>query len=289
MATAQSARMTTHDVSIDSLLRRTAMVTCGAIGAVVGAVLGLVLLKVVGLVIGVVVIGGLGAAYGSFVVGKVIEGALDVVMQRVQARTIDAAAAPRLFNLLEGLCAVTGLQMPVVSVTADDGINAFAVADPARARSAELVVTSGVVDRLERIEMEGVIAVCLARLRSGSAEAETLVTALTIDKPWFLGASTVRRFADAVHGDGGVFDTDVKGAGITRYPPGLAAAYQRMLDTSTRVIGFDVNLANLWVADPRGESVGGNSADSTAQGSRVDSPIDSRPPLHERLALLREI
>lgn len=289
MATPQSARTTTTETSLENLLRRTAIGACGAIGVVVGAVVGFVLLKVVGLVIGVLVVGGAAAAYGTFVVGRVVDGALDVVMARVESQRLDTATAPRLFNLLEGLCAVTGVQMPVVSVTSDGGINALTAADPARERNAELVVTSGLVEQLERIEMEGVIAVCLARLRSGSAEDETLVTALRIHKPWFLTTSTMRRLADSVHG-GDVFDADVKGAGITRYPPGLAAAYQRMIDTSTLVTGFDVELANLWVADPRGETqVADNVAASRAEGSRVETPTDSRPPLHERLALLREI
>ena len=290
MATAQSTRTAPPETSIDNLLRRAAVVACGTIGVVVGAAAGFALLGPIGLVIGVVVLGGGGAAYGTFVTGRIVDGALVSVIARVDSHKLDVAEAPRLYNLLEGLCAVTGVQMPVVSVTSDEGINALTVADPARQRNAELVVTSGLVRNLERIEMEGVVAVCLARLRSGSAEAETLVTALTMHKPWFLTASTLRRLAETAHAGGDVFDTDVKGAGITRYPPGLAAAYQRMIDTSTYVAGFDANLANLWVADPRGESdVARNSVAAQAAGSGVETPTDSRPRLHERLALLREM
>lgn len=280
----------TNKEDVEAVVKRAAMVAFGAIGAIIGAVVGLLALKVVGLIVGAVVLGGAAATFGSFTVKRVVEGALDIVVSRVRSTEISEADSPRLFNLLEGLCAVTGVQIPKVSATADTGINAMIAADPAREQIPELVVTAGFVNELERIEMEGVVAVCLARLRSGVAEAHTLVTALSLDKPWFLTTSTLRRLVVGVSDGQIVFDDDIKGAGITRYPPGLAAAYQRMLDETTTVAGFDPQLVGLWVADPSGEShVAGNSVAVAGQGSKVETPIDDRPPLTERLALLREI
>ena len=86
----------------------------------------------------------------------------------------------------------------------------------------------------------------------------------------------------------------MKGVGITRYPPGLAAAFQRMLSVSTRVETADFRTAPLWLANPAGEAgaghgTGSNDTLGAAAGSRVDSANEERPPLVERLALLREI
>ena len=289
MTTAQISN-TAKKEEVEVIVRRSAVVAYGMIGVAVGAVVGFVALEIIGLVIGAIVAGGAGAALGSVAVRRVVDSTLATVMSRVDSQEITETQAARLFNLLEGLCAVTGVQIPNVSVTADAGINAFVAADPTRTEGPELVVTSGFVSQLERIEMEGVVAVCLARLRSGIAEAQTLVTALSIAKPWYLTTTALRRLIAEVSNGQIVFDDDIKGAGITRYPPGLAAAYQRMLESSTRVGGFDARLAGLWVVNPSGEAnVAGNSAAPASEGSKVESPTDDRPPLSERLALLREI
>jgi len=289
MTTTQTSTATKREV-VEGAIRRAAITGYGTVGVVVGALIGLLALKIVGLIIGAVVVGGAAAALGTISVRRVVDSALETVMSRVQSTEIVGPEAPRLFNLLEGLCAVTGVQAPHVSSTTDPGINAFIAADPTRDQVPELVVTAGFVNNLERIEMEGVIAVCLARLRSGIAEAQTLVTALSLGKPWYLTTSAVRRLVAELSDGQIVFDDDIKGAGITRYPPGLASAYQRMLESSTSVVGFDPRLAGLWVVSPSGESnVAGNSAATAGGGSKVETPTDDRPPLTERLALLREI
>ena len=289
MMTAQTSN-TAKNEGVEVILRRTALVVHGAIGVVAGAIGGFFALKLAGLVIGAIVVGGAAAVVGSVSVRRVGDAALATVMARVDSQELTETQAARLFNLLQGLCAVTGVPIPNVSLTPDAGINAFIAADPTRAQGPELVVTAGFVSQLERIEMEGVVAVCLARLRSGIAEAQTMVTALSVSKPWFLTSSALRGLVEEVSDGQIVFDDDIKGAGITRYPPGLAAAYQRMLETSTRVGGVDARLAGLWVVNPSGESnVAGNSAATAGVGPKVESPTDDRPPLTERLALLREI
>ncbi|MEY2627541.1 MAG: hypothetical protein RJB08_1300 [Actinomycetota bacterium] len=290
MTQAQTANKATIRDAVEGNLRRSAILSHGAIGVLVGLVLGFVVLKVVGAVLGAAVLGAIAAVYGVASSRRVVESALGAVMARIDSREIGESDAPRLFNLLEGLCAVTGVSVPRVSVTRDRGINSLVAADPARELASELVVTTGFIELLERIEMEGVVAVGLARLRSGAAEAQTLVATLTISRPWYVTAGQLGSLDELVSDGQTIFDDDVKGAGITRYPPGLAAAFQRMLGTSTQVANFDPNLVGLWVANPRGEAdVAANSADASISGSRVETPTDVRPPLHERLALLREI
>lgn len=273
-------------------LRRAAVMLWAAVGVLVGAVVGFVLLSIVGLLLGAVLLGAGGALLAVTLVGRFIDSALASVVAGVVARELDGDAAPRLFNLLQGLCATAGVSAPRVSVTNDDSINVFVAADPAGESRAEVVVTRGFVDGLERIEMEGAVAVCLARLRSGLAEAQTLAAALASESPWFVPAPTRRRVISSALSGQAIFDADVKGVAITRYPPGLAAAFQRMIDTSTHVSGAIAESNFLWLAEPRGESL--NDEWSSSNGSRVNESVagstgEERPTLGERLALLREI
>ena len=273
-------------------LRRAAVTLWTSLGALLGAVIGFVLLSVVGLVLGALVLGAGGALLAMTLVGRFIDSSLATVVTVVDARELRGDAAPRLFNLLQGLCATAGVSAPRVSVTNDSSINVFVAADPAGESPAEVVVTQGFVDGLERIEMEGAVAVCLARLRSGLAEAQTLAAALAADAPWFIPGPTRRRVIASALSAQAIFDADVKGVAITRYPPGLAAAFQRMIDESTRVSGTFVETNFLWLAEPRGESL--NDERSASNGSRVtesvaESTREERPTLAERLALLREI
>lgn len=276
----------------DAVLRRAAMILWTTVGGVVGAAVGFVVASVVGLVLGAVVIGASGAMLAVTLVGRFVDSALSRVMAEVDARELNTDGAPRLFNLLQGLCATAGVSAPRVSVTSDSSINAFVAADPAGNARAEIVVTQGFVDDLQRIEMEGVVAVCLARLRSGLAESQTLGVAVATAEPWFIPGPTRRRVIETALSGQAIFDADVKGAAITRYPPGLASAFQRMSDTSTRVSGAVAQGNFLWLADPAGESL--KDTRNAQSGSRVESSgvrsnDEDRPPLVERLALLREV
>jgi heat shock protein HtpX len=273
-------------------LRRSAIVVWSVVGAVLGGVAGLLLAKVIGLLLGAVVLAGVGALGAVTLTGRLVDSALARVVGAVDSREADVDDAPRLFNLMQGLCATAGVAAPRVSITNDPSINAMVAADPAGESRAEVIVTQGFIDRLERIEMEGALAVCLARLRSGLAEAQTLAAVVDVDAPWFVPGSVRRRIVAAASSGQALFDSDVKGVGITRYPPGLAAAIERMLDGSTRVSGALAHSNLLWLADPAGESP--NDTRGAGDGPRVEasgvgSSGEERPSLAERLALLREI
>jgi len=274
----------------DVELRRIAILRLVAVGVVVGAVAGFIVLGIVGVLVGVVLFAAATAAFGVSATARLSAGALDAVIVGIDASPLDSDDAPRLFNLLDGLCAVTGVQAPRVLVTADESINALVAADPARVSPSVLVVTRGFAESLDRIEMEGAVAVCLARLRSGVAESQTLATALAMSTPWYLGAAMARRLGGRASAAQAVFDADMKGAGITRYPPGLAAAYAKMIGGSTRVSHFAPETNRMWLADPSGETdVAGNSTVGGTTSSRVETQTEDRPALVERLALLREI
>ncbi|MGD9798090.1 MAG: M48 family metalloprotease, partial [Acidimicrobiia bacterium] len=130
--------------------RRTTLVllaVAAVAGAVVAGLLAAVGQPLPGLAAGLVV-GGLAAAWAW-------AGAEARVLRVLGARPVGATEEPGLHNLTEALCAVAGLPKPGLHVVDDEALNALAVGrDP---RRAALVVTTGLLASLERIELEGVL------------------------------------------------------------------------------------------------------------------------------------
>jgi heat shock protein HtpX len=98
-----------------------------------------------------------------------------IVLAMSGARPADAAAGPRdayIINTVDGLAIAAGLPAPKAYIVEDPAPNAFATGrDPAHAAVA---VTAGLLDKLDRAELEGVIAHELAHV----ANRDTLVTTL---------------------------------------------------------------------------------------------------------------
>ena len=114
---------------------------------------------VVGVVIALVVAGvGSGVAYWK---------SDAIALSMSHARPADPTTHARLHNLVEGLCIAAGLPKPRIYVIDDDAPNAFATGrDP---RHAAVAVTTGLMDKLTRIELEGVLA------DTGAARRDALV------------------------------------------------------------------------------------------------------------------
>src|SRR5687768_18491578 len=98
------------------------------------------------------------------------------------ARPASPTTYARLHNLVEGLCIAAGLPKPRIYVIEDDAPNAFATGrDP---RHAAVAVTTGLMDKLTRIELEGVLAHELSHIKNYdilvSTLAVTLVGVLTL-------------------------------------------------------------------------------------------------------------
>jgi heat shock protein HtpX len=110
------------------------------IGDPVGAIFGLVLAFAVGIVTG------LATYYGGD----------KIVLAASRAREITHDDAPVLFNVVEEMAIAAGLPMPKVYIIDDSAPNAFATGrDP---EHASVAVTSGLLEKLNRDELQGVIA-----------------------------------------------------------------------------------------------------------------------------------
>ena len=109
----------------------------------------------------------------------------------------------RLHNLVEGLCIASGLPKPRVYVVNDPAPNAFATGR--NPKHAALAVTTGLLERMNRVELEGVVAHELSHIRNYDILVSTLavtlvgavalVSELTIRMMWWNGGR-VRRAGD---------------------------------------------------------------------------------------------
>jgi len=206
---------------------------------------------VAGLIVALVV-----AGVGSFVAYW----KSDAVTLRIShARPADPEQYPRLHNVIEGLCVAAGLPKPRVCVIDDPAPNAFATGRSPR--HAAIAVTSGLLDKLNRIELEGVLAHELSHVKSydvlPSTIAVTLVGLPAVVVPPVFGP--VMRLAVNGHRES---SADVSGVALTRYPPGLISALEK-LEAEKTVVHFNSRaIAHLWI---------------------------ERPPLDERIKVLKEL
>lgn len=163
-----------------------------------------------------------------------------------RAEPADPVEHGRLHNLVEGLCVAAGLPKPELYVVEDPVPSACSVGrNPAHA---SVVVTTGLLDKLTRVEIEGVVAHELAHIRS----YDTLVTTTAVGMPLLRLMLPKGREATA----------DLHGVRLTRYPPGLAGALEKVQRETSRSRPWLT--AHLW----------------------LDAPD---PPLRQRLSSLRDL
>lgn len=236
------------------------------IGITSAAVAGVVVL-VIGFVVGL----GVWSVLVALAVGVAVAVTLPAVAERLVAAAVGGEPlseeeAPRIHNVLDGLCVSAGMVKPEVVLRPDAGANAGAYGvGPERAT---LVVTKGLVDDTSRIEMEAVIAHLLGAVRRHDTRMLT-VAAATVGLPILLAdlgrRSALARVVAVVlrpfHGlsargmaglsdEGRVFVADAEAAALTRYPPGLVSALQTTSRTGTAVDGGAGATGQLWLAAP---------------------------------------
>jgi heat shock protein HtpX len=93
-----------------------------------------------------------------------------------QGRPIERAEAPELYNLLENLCISRGLPMPSLRIVETDALNAFATG--LNEKQYSISVTRGLVESLDKPELEAVLAHELTHIRNG--DVRVMVVAAVI-------------------------------------------------------------------------------------------------------------
>lgn len=234
-----------------------------------------------------------------------------------RAKPADPQEYRRLYNLVEGLCIASGLPQPRIYVVDDPAPNAFATGR--NPQHAAIAVTTGLLEKLNRVELEGVVAHELSHIKNYDILVSTLavtlvgavaiVTDMAIRMMWWNGGRS-RRSGD--RGDSGnplaivgfvllimapiiakamqatisrkrETLADISACQLTRYPPGLISALEKLRDDTTVTHSATTATAHLWIEQPMA-GVG----DQGRLGS-LHRLFDTHPPLEERIALLKEL
>jgi len=161
---------------IASNQRKTILVVLFALvfTAGVGFLLGLLIgggsftTSVVGLVIALLFAGG--GAYWSYRYGD------QAVLRAARARPVTHQDEPRLHNLVEGVAIAAGLPTPAIYIVPEQAPNAFATGrDP---EHSSIAVTQGLLDTMDRVELEGVLAHEMSHVKDHDILLGTIVATL---------------------------------------------------------------------------------------------------------------
>jgi heat shock protein HtpX len=224
------------------------------------------------------------------------------------AREVEKKDAPELYRIVENLAIAGGLPTPKVYIIDDPSPNAFATGrDP---EHAVVAVTTGILEALEKTELEGVLAHELSHVGNYDIRFMALVVALV---------SVVSIIADLLlrlsfWGGGGddedsgsnnqlmlilgivgailapivaaaiqfavsrqrEYLADSSGALLTRYPEGLARALEKISKNDRPMAHANSATAPLYISNP-------------LKGRSLSGLFDTHPPIAERIRRLREM
>ena len=192
------------------------------------AALPAVVLLLVGVIVGgaasALVVGAVGGAVGAAVCCVVLWRASPrIVLRALGARLVDEAEVPGPCTQVEGLCATMGLPVPAIYLIDDQIPDAMAVGRGLK--DGALVLTSGLLPLLDPVALEGVLAHELAHLKRGDTAPASVAAALVL----VLGLPSAGGYnVLALAGRGREFEADQHAVSMTRYPPGLRQALDRM-------------------------------------------------------------
>jgi len=229
-----------------------------------------------------------------------------IVLATAGAKPVEHDQAPELYHLVENLCITAGLPMPKIYIINDPSPNAFATGRDAK--HAVVAVTSGLLQSLNKTELEGVISHELSHIGNHdillSTVAVVLVGAITLLADIFLrGRLFGGRGRDREGGQAGAilmligivfiilspifaqllqlaisrkreYLADASGALLTRYPEGLASALEKISQNPNQLHSANQATAHLYISNP-------------FKGKGVSKLFMTHPPIEERVKRLR--
>ena len=232
-----------------------------------------------------------------------------IVLALSHAHPIEKKDNPELYRIVENLCITAGLPIPKIYIIQEQQPNAFATGRDEK--YAVVVITKGLLEKLDRVELEGVIAHELSHIKNKDMLLGTVVVILVgivaLLANFFLRIS----FRGEMRGDSrdssglimmllGIFAAilapiaaaliqlaisrkreflaDAAGALLTRYPEGLARALGKISQDPNPMKIANNSTAHLFIASPfRGKQSVGWFA----------KLFMTHPPVEERIKALR--
>ena len=250
---------------------------------------------IVPVAVGIALIGVWGSYYGSD----------KLVLTMTGAKLIQESDNPKLFGLVQEVCIASGLKVPKIAIVVDPAPNAFATGR--NPEHALIAFTTGILDVMDRDELQGVIAHEMSHVANRdtlvSAVAATTAGAIAILSDvltrmmWFSGG---RRDRDSNSNPLLIVFSllililapiaavllksaisrkreslaDATAVSFTRNPAGLRAALEVLARDSTVVQQRSTSVAHIWIESP-------------LDGSSVSKLFSTHPPIQERIAALK--
>jgi heat shock protein HtpX len=230
-----------------------------------------------------------------------------IVLAMSSAKEVDHDSNREIYHLVENLCITAGLPVPKIYIIQDSAMNAFATGrDP---EHGVICLTTGIISRLEKAELEAVIAHELSHIGNKDILLSTVIVVMvgfvTLLADWFRHWAFFGRRGSDNEGGGqlrliliilaivlsilapiaGVlmqlaisrkreFLADADGALLTRYPEGLASALEKISGDTEPLEAANRATAHLFIANP-------------FKGKKVSKLFMTHPPIEERVKALR--
>lgn len=221
----------------------------------------------------------------------------------------DTPEGKRIYRLLENLAITAGLPVPKLYIIQDTAMNAFATGrDP---EHSAIALTTGIIDRLEQVELEGVIAHELSHIGNRDTLIQTisvvLVGLVALLSDWFIRISfwgggkksnddnsrlgliigviaivlaiLAPIFVQLLHfaiSRKREYLADASGALLTRYPEGLASALEKISQDTEPLEVANRATAHLFISNP-------------FKGGGMRDWMSTHPPAEKRIQALRGI
>jgi len=230
-----------------------------------------------------------------------------IVLAINRAKQIERKDNLELYRLVENLCITAGLPLPKIYIIPEQQPNAFATGrDPSHA---VIAVTEGLLAKLNRQELEGVIAHELSHIGNRDILIQSIVVVLVgvvvILTDLFFRMTFWGGRRDRNKGNGVIllialalailsplfaqliklaisrkreFLADAEGALLTRYPQGLASALEKISQDSSIMKVANNSTAHLYISSPfRGKQ----------KANLLTKMFATHPPVEERIKNLR--
>ncbi len=231
-----------------------------------------------------------------------------IVLAMTGAREIKKEDNPELYRIVENLAITAGLPLPKIFIIEESQPNAFATGRDDK--HAVVAVTKGLLNKMERTELEGVIAHELSHIGNKDMLLDSalvvLVGIVSLLSRMFLRLNYLRgsRRSKNSRGSAGIvlvllgfvgailapvvaflirmavsrkreFLADAEGALLTRYPEGLARALEKIAGDPTPMNKLNDSTAHLYISNPFREK------------SWLTNLFSTHPPVEERIRALR--
>jgi heat shock protein HtpX len=239
-----------------------------------------IIFLIVGFLIGFPIVALVGALISGGFMWKVYRTADDVVLKMVGGLPASEHEHARLFNVIDGLCVVGGDPRPALRVVGIEYPVALAVGMPGE--SGTIIVSAGFLKSMGRVEMEAVMAHVMWRLRTGDIGVTTYMLALSAALRRFGGDKLMPSVIARVVDERTVMWADIAACQATRYPPAMVSALEIVERASDIPLGR-IGAQPLWFATPD------STRDDNNQSGDASTMGFARPPLADRIAVLKEI